>query len=354
MIKKSNSVVTVNLKRLKKNVEGLSTCLDKETKIMAVLKADAYGHGAVHVANALDSLVAGYAVNNIQEGIELRESGVEKPVLVFEPPQRLFVAKYFEHNLTATVSSAEHFELLPEDTLYHLNFDTGMGRLGFHPEEASRIAELVQENKSLNCTGIYSHFATSENPRSEKVAEQHQMFKKIRNHFPDGLTTHICNTGGTAFYETDQFDMVRLGIGLYGYPPGEIKIKEVTPALEWTTELVQVRQIKADSTVSYGATWKAPSVGFLGTIPVGYEDGLKRNLTGKMSVQIGDREYPLVGTITMNYSMVFLQDDHFDPGTKVKLLYRGNDAAGWAKKLNTIPYEILTSISPKVPRKYFR
>lgn len=352
MIQKSNSTVTINLRQLKKNVEELSKYLDKETYIMAVLKADAYGHGAVQVANALDSLVAAFAVNNIQEGIELRENGIDKPILVFEVPQKSFVSQYREQNLTATVSSDEHFEILPEGTAYHLNFDTGMGRLGFNPEEVKRVADLVQKNQQLSCTGIYSHFATSENPGSEMVVRQHQTFKKIRSHFSDKLTTHISNTGGTAFYKTAQFDMVRLGIGLYGYPPGETNIEGIAAVLEWKSELVQVKSIEANSTVSYGANWKAPAEGYLGIIPVGYEDGIKRSLSENIAVQIDSKEYPLVGTITMNYSMVFLQDDYFEPGTEVKLLHRKSDVENWAQKAGTIPYEILTSINPKIPREY--
>lgn len=352
MIKKSNSVVTINLTRIKKNVENLCTYLDEDTQIMAVLKADAYGHGAVQVARALHSVAAAFAVNNIQEGIELRENGVDKPVLVFEAPQKEFASQYRDQHLTATVSSEEHFELLPEGTAYHLNIDTGMGRFGFHPQKVKQVAELVQKNRQLSCSGIYSHYATSADPGSEMVERQHQMFKKIRSHFSDKLKSHISNTGGTAFYETAQFDMVRLGIGLYGYPPGETNIEGIAPALEWKSKLIQVRPIDANGTVSYGASWKAPAGGYLGTIPVGYEDGLKRNLSGNLSVQIGSKTYPLVGIITMNYAMVFLKDDYFEPGTEVKLLYSENDAGDWARKTGTIPYEILTGINPKIPREY--
>lgn len=352
MIEKSNTLVTVNLSRLKKNVESLSTFLDDDTRIMAVVKADAYGHGAVEVARLLDSVVGAFAVNNIQEGIELRENDIDKPVLVFEVPDKSSVSRYRMHNLTATISSEEHFEWLPNGTSYHLNFDTGMGRLGFVPEEAERVAGLVENHQEIFCTGIYSHFATSEAPGSPKVNRQHQVFKSILGHFPKELSVHISNTGGTAFYETEQFDMVRLGIGLYGYAPGEKAIKGIAPVLNWKSKLVLVKKIEANSTVSYGAKWKAPMTGYLGVIPMGYEDGLKRNLSGKAIVRIDSREYRIVGTITMNYCMVFLGKDRYEPGTEVEVLFPGNDAGDWAKKLGTIPYEILTSITPKAPREY--
>lgn len=353
MIQKSNSVVTVNLSRLLKNIEVLNRHLDDDTGIIGVVKADAYGHGAVKVAEMLEPLIEAFAVNDIHEGIELREQGITKPILVFEVPDRSLVSQYRMHNLTATVSAEEHFDWLPNGTSYHLNFDTGMGRLGFHPSKAKQVAELVENYNNIFCTGIYTHFATADNPGSKLVALQHEQFKEIRRHFSPKLRAHVSNTGGTAFYEMEQFNMIRLGIGMYGYPPGETEIEGIEPILNWETNLVQTKRIAADDTVSYGATWTAPEQGYLGIIPVGYDDGLKRSLSGKLSVRINSKVYEIVGTITMNYSMVFLGPDDYEPGTKVEVLYPENNAGDWAQKIGTIPYEILTSINPKIPRKYY-
>lgn len=352
MIQKSNSIVTVNLSALKDNVNTLSCFLDEDTRIMAVVKANAYGHGALKVAETLDPLVAAFAVNDIQEGIELRENGINKPILVFCVPEKSFASQYRVHNLTATISSKEQFELLPNGTSYHLNFDTGMGRLGFRPEDAEDVAQMVHQSSKLFCTGIYSHFAKADNPGSELVLRQHQQFVEIIQHFPDDISTHISNTGGLVFYETEQFNMVRLGIGLYGYPPGETEIEDLKPVMSWKTNLVQIKEIKAQNSVSYGATWFASEDGYLGVIPIGYDDGLKRNLSGKISVRIGSEIYDVVGTITMNYSMVFLRGDKYPLGTEVELLYPGSDALVWARQLGTIPYEVLTSINERIPREY--
>lgn len=352
MIQKSNSTVTVNFTTLKQNLETLRYHVDEDTRIMAVVKADAYGHGAVPVAKTLEPLVGAFAVNDINEGIELRENGITKPILVFEVPERSTVSQYRVHNLTATISSDQHFEWLPNGTSYHLNFDTGMGRLGFAPEEAQRVAHMVEDNKELFCTGIYTHFATADNPGSQLVNDQHEQFKTIRKYFPEKLSAHISNTGATAFYKTEQFNMVRLGIGLYGYPPGETEIEGLEPILNWNSRLVQTKRIAAHSTVSYGANWKAPQDGYLGVLPVGYDDGVKRNLSGKVSIQINDKSYQIVGTITMNYCMVYLEADSYESGTEVELLGSRQNARSWAEKLGTIPYEILTSINPKIPRKY--
>lgn len=352
MVQKTNSTVTVDLPRILSNVEKLTDRIQDETRIMAVVKADAYGHGAVEVAGALEPAVGAFAVNDIQEGIELREEGITKPVLVFAVPEQSHASKYRLHNLTATISAEEHFDLLPNGTSYHLNFDTGMGRLGFSPDKARRVAELVSDNRQLFCTGIYSHFATADDPDSEQVFGQHEMFREIRSYFPENISAHIANTGAISFYELEQYNMVRLGIGMYGYAPGETEISNLRPALRWKTRLVQVKTIRAHQTVSYGARWKAPNDGFLGVIPVGYEDGLKRSLSGQAFVRIEGMEFEIVGNITMNYSMVYLQNKTFEVGTEVELLYEGNDARDWAFKLDTIPYEILTSIAPKAKRTY--
>lgn len=352
MIRKSNAVVTVNRDVLIENLQTLRQFLDPGTRAMAVLKSNGYGHGAVEVAETLESRVEAFAVNAIQEGIELRESGIVKPILVFEVPQKEMASKYRMHNLTATISAEEHFGWLPNGTSYHLNFDTGMGRLGFDPSQAGEVAALVQQHLELICTGIYSHYATADKPGFSMPDRQRETFREILSYFPDNVTAHIANTGGTAFYDTTHFQMVRLGIGLYGYAPGDTAIEGLKPALGWQTFLVQSKEIIAGAKVSYGAKWQAPANGYLGILPVGYEDGVKRKLTGALAVRIAGREYEVAGTITMNYCMVFLRDDYYAPGTEVELLYPGSNASDWARKLDTIPYEILTGIDIRIPREY--
>lgn len=352
MIPKTNATVTVNRSILKQNLQTLKHHVNDDVRIMAVVKANAYGHGAVEVSKTLEPLVGAFAVNDIHEGIELRKAGIAKPIIVFEVPNEQEASKYRIHNLTATISAMSHFKLLPNGTSYHLNFDTGMGRLGFAPKDAEKVAQQVATNNELFCTGIYSHFATAEDPNSSIVSRQYDKFKQICSFFDDDLSIHIANTGGVAFYEMDKLSMVRLGIGLYGYAPGETAIKGLKPALRWDSHLVQAKHIKAGDTVSYGANWTAPKDGNLGIIPLGYEDGLKRSLTDKATVKIKGDTYKIVGNITMNYAMVDLRDDMHDPGTRVEVLGSDNNAYDWAQKIDTIPYEILTSINPRIPRKY--
>lgn len=353
MSQKLNATVTADLRVLRNNLEVLRKKISAGAEIMAVVKADAYGHGAVPVAKALQPLVSSFAVNDINEGIELRKSGITAPVLVFSVPEKELVSLYPEHNLTATVSAAMHFNLLKADTAYHLNFDTGMGRLGFLPEQAEKISGIVEQKKDLSCTGIYSHFATADTSGSGKVKEQYELFQRIRKSFPADLPAHICNTGATSFYTFNQFQAVRLGIGLYGYEPGEEKIEELQPVLTWSTHLIETKKKKAGDTISYGASWYMPLDGYIGVIPIGYDDGLRRNLSGQLKVKIHSKLYDVVGRITMNYTMIFLGEQYYPPGTEVELLNRQElTAREWAVKLNTIPYEILTGISPRIPRTY--
>ncbi|NGP87860.1 alanine racemase [Fodinibius halophilus] len=352
MIQKSNSTVSVNLSTIGSNIETLSTHVQDNVRIMGVVKADAYGHGATEVAEYIQPQVDAFAVNDIEEGIELREHGISKPILVFAVPEKRFVTEYRVHNLTATVSAIEHFDWLPAGTSYHLNFDTGMGRLGFLPEQVETVAELVDNNADLFCTGVYSHLATADTAGSERVIRQYKLVKKIRSYLNQELTIHIANTGGTVFYDFDQFSMVRLGIGMYGYAPGDSVIEGIQPALTWKSRLVQVKKIQATDAISYGAEWQAPQDGYIGVIPVGYEDGIKRNLSGNLTVLIGGKRYDVVGNITMNFCMVYLRSDQYSVGEKVELLFQGNTAKEWAQKVGTIPYEILTSINPKIPRTY--
>lgn len=320
---------------------------------MAVVKADAYGHGVLKVCEFIESDVAWFAVNDVFEAIELRDNGIQKPILVFGVPDTKTAPLYEQYKITTTVSDFSHFELLAEGTEYHVNIDTGMGRIGFSPRQAEEVVQRIKQKSTLSCTGIYSHFATADEPGSKKVQEQLEIFKEVRTAFPSQLLTHLSNTGGTLFYPDAQFDMVRNGIGMYGYPPGSTGVPEFNPALSWRSELSAVKKIPKGHTVSYGARWRSENACYIGILPVGYSDGVRRNLTGDLQVSIEGTRYDVVGTITMNYCMVNLKDQTFPVGTEVEVLGSSALTAGdWANRINTIPYEILTGIHPEIPRTY--
>lgn len=348
----ANAVITVSLPAIKHNLNLIKNHLPERHSIMAVVKADAYGHGAGRVARFLDEKVAMFAVNSVDEGIDLRNHGVESPILVFGVPEKPHLKLYSDSILTATISSVKHLEMLPSDIPCHLNIDTGMGRLGITPDELPQMLEKVQ-SYGIRCTGAYSHFATADQPDSFYAKKQFRLFRRLTKQLPEHWTIHMANSGGILFYPQATFDMVRTGIALYGYPPGKTAVEGLKPALKFQTRLVHINRISKGHSVSYGAGWSAPKHTNIGIIPVGYQDGIPRNLTGNLEVKIEGHHFPVVGTITMNYCMVDLGDCTFEPGTLVELFdgYRLT-AKTWADHLQTIPYEILTGISSKIPRKY--
>lgn len=349
---KQNSIIEVDLSAIRSNLRLIKREIG-DSGIMAVVKADAYGHGGAGVAGAVEGQVSAFAVNDLREGIELREAGITKPVLVFEVPERDRCSAYTSYDLTATVSALDHFETLPEGCSYHLNFDTGMGRLGLRPEQLEKAVSKIKSRTELQCTGIYSHFATADEPGSEQVLQQLEMFKEIKSSFDESLPAHMANTGGVFFYPASHFDMVRVGIGMYGYAPGRTAIPELKQAISWSSRLVQVCAVEKGGKISYGARWSAPADGYIGIVPVGYEDGVRRILSGRMEVEIDGTRYPVAGTITMNYLMVYLGDREIAEGTTVELINRAElSVSKWAGMLDTIPYEVLTSLNRAIPRRY--
>jgi alanine racemase len=351
-VEKQNATLTVHLDAIAHNVEVLQSYLQPATQQMAVIKANAYGHGAIKIAKHLEPKVVWFSVNDIHEAVELRGNGIRLPILVFGIPEEETAALYQEHKITATVSAKEHFNILPDGAAYHLNFDTGMGRLGFGLAQADEVKTLIDSHSNLRCTGIYSHFATAGEGDMSKMKNQFQAFKKLRSRLSPELITHMCNTAATMQLPEAQFDMIRTGIGLYGYAPGDIDIPALKPALSWESYLIQVNPIQKSETVSYGARWQCPADGFMGVIPVGYEDGIPRSLSGKFSVLIHEKKYPVVGTVTMNYCMIFLGRDELKPGSEVVLWNEEMNAGSWAREIGTIPYEILTGLPAKMPRSY--
>lgn len=321
---------------------------------MAVVKDEAYGHGALSVADYLKDRVEWFCTASLDEAIRLREHGVKNPILVFEIPPIGKESLYKKHNITASISDLSVFERLEIGTKAHIHFDTGMFRLGMLPEDVSEVIQKVNITE-LDYTGIYTHFANSDVKDHPRVTKQLDIFNDIRAQFSTELMTHTANSGAIFYYHDKGvlFDAVRPGVCLYGYAPGEVEIPDLEPAIEWKSNLVQVKKLKKGDLVGYGSRWEAPEAGYLGVIPVGYGDGVFRNLSNAFQVKIGNELYPQVGTISMDYLTVYLGREEIPQGKEVTILKNGMlSAKEWAKKMGTIPYEITTAISPKVKRMY--
>lgn len=339
---------------LNRNIRFLKSQLPDGTKQMAVIKADAYGHGAVKIAQFLSESVDWFGVATMEEAIELRENRIANPILVFEPPQPQFSYLYITHNLTAVVTHFDHFDYLDEGTDIHIEIDTGMGRLGFLPADVPQIINHIAENTDkLQLSGVMTHFANSDDGGDKSVQIQKNRFDEILKLFPENILIHVANSGAVLHYQDLAYDMVRHGISMYGYDPSGKQNEHLQPVLTWKSTVIQSRKIQKDWPVSYGSHWKAPKDGWLAVIPVGYADGLRRSLSNKLEVQIDGTWYPQVGTITMDYFMVFTGEKSFSAGEEVVIMGgERNNAYHIAELLKTIPYEILTDIHPKVERVY--
>jgi len=348
----SGSEATINLNSLNKNLEFLKQKSGKEN-VIAVVKANAYGHGALSISKHLEEKVSQLAVASVDEGIQLRKAGIELPILVFGVPSHANAAAYSRYRLTATVSHPGHFSLLPAGTGYHLNFDTGMRRVGLFPSQVEEVLQAMQKHKDIDCRGIYSHYATADDPGSEYVQTQHELFTEIRAQFPTEIPAHMSNSAAVLHYDVDHFEWIRVGIGLMGYAPGKTQPDGLIPALNWTTHAVMIRKINTGDRVSYGGTWRAPYAGYLATLPVGYADGIPRVLSNRLHVKIGEKMFPVVGNVTMDYCMVFLGEKRIKTGSVVHLMGRhGWPANTWAELANSITHEILCRLTPRVRRRY--
>ena len=347
------SIAEIELQTIKKNLDSIKQKTAGK-KMLAVVKCDAYRHGAVRVSHYIEEGVDWFAVATVDEGIDLRMGGIRKPILVFGVPTYENAAAYHTHNLTATISDTTHFSVLMDSTSYHLNFDTGMGRLGFSPGQAEEVRQLAVANQRLVCSGIYSHYATADDPGSDYVHIQQQRFKQVLAHFTEVPLVHMSNTGAATNYtDIDQFDMIRTGLGMMGYNSGLTRHSWLTPALTWKTKAVQVRAIKKGDVVSYSSTWVCPEDGFLATLPAGYADGIPRCLSNKLQVLMGNTFYRQAGNITMDMTMIYLGKDKIAQGSEVTLLGGSAwNAYEWAENGHTNVHEILTNITPRVEKVY--
>lgn len=347
-----SSFATISKELLRQNITVLKHKAGVE-KVLAVVKCDAYRHGARPVSGVVKDLVDWFAVATVDEAIDLRMSGITKPILVFGVPTYQTAAAYQTHGLTATVSHKTHFSILMDGTEYHINFDTGMGRLGFKPEQAEEVREQAVLNQRLICSGIYSHYATSDNPGSDFVQVQYDLFKKIVSQFSEIPLKHMSCTGTAGNYpDIDHFDMIRTGIGMLGYNSGSERFDWLEPVLQWKTKIAQIRPIKRGDVVSYSSTWACPKDGYLATLPVGYGDGIPRSLSNKLQVIINHNTYPQVGNVTMDYIMIYLGSDKINPGSEVELLGKSYNAQDWAEAAGTNTHEILTNLTGRVEKIY--
>jgi alanine racemase len=367
----------IHLDRLQLNIELIRKKVGPKVGICVPIKADAYGHGATRVAVAAIRAGAGsLAVASVQEGIELRESGIVAPILLLSLPILEELPAVVKHRLTSLVPDAEFAKALAlaakeqgEIADVHLKIDTGMGRIGCNIDEAAQLAASITSCKSLRYTGTASHLSVADSTQSDDIAytkKQIALFQeavaKIKAAGIDPGIVHIANSGAIVLHEDSYFDMVRPGLLMYGYPPIESMAETVPvkPVMELVTNIVFMKNVKKGDYISYGRTWQASEDTVLATLPIGYADGLPRTLSGNFSVCIHGKLYPLAGRICMDQCMVDLGINPPVSRWDQVSIFGGADtccdtvqsAADIAKKLGTIPYEITCNINKRVPRVY--
>jgi alanine racemase len=345
---------------------------------MAV-KADAYGHGSVRAAKAaLEAGVRYLAVATVDEGILLREQGIDAPIILLSAPQPDELFDMAANDLSPLVSDRESAAGAAEAAAragkrlqVHLKVDTGMGRIGVSPEDAADLAVFAASQAPLVYAGTATHLAVADSTAEADIAftkTQLALFGKtlaaIRQAGVDPGIVHAANSGGVLLHEDSWFDMVRPGIVLYGYSPlgkaGDagaaalgIKPLDIKPVMELRSKIAFIKKVKKGETVSYGRLWTAPEDTWIATIPLGYADGLPRALAD-FSVRIRDSFYPLVGRVCMDQCMVSLGRET-DIGRWEEVTIFGGSAAGAsdiAERTGTIPYEITCNINHRVPRVY--
>jgi alanine racemase len=339
----------VNLPRLKQNLENIRAHV-KPARVMAVLKANAYGHGVDEVAPFLASFADYIGVALVEEGIHLRQLGISKPILVMGGSLPDQVPLFVENGLTLAAASTELLEVA-EDTAsrarkkltVHLKIDTGMERIGVHDYEAGVFLEKSLSCSHLKIEGIFSHFANSEAPDLAHAKLQLERFLEVLSFYskrsiPQPPIRHIANSAAILQFPESYFDMVRPGVLLYGvYPGRHVKRSvEVKPALTWRSKVAYSKITRPERPISYGSLWQSDVPTRIVTIPCGYADGYFRVMTNHAKVIVNGKKYPQVGRICMDQFMVNL-GEYITP----------EDLAEWA---GTNEYEVMTNIGTRVPR----
>lgn len=365
--------VSVDLGAIAHNI-GLISTTAAPARVMAVVKADAYGHGVVPVAEAaLDAGADCLAVALVQEGIEIRRAGIEVPVLLLSEQPEQQVGDIVSHGLIATAYSVSYIDALEREARrrevigqeVHLKVDTGMNRVGVHPSQAvERAGRIVACGPWLSLGGVFTHLATADDLESSFSADQLHAFESVLGDIRSAgfviETVHAANSAAALFLPESRFDMVRVGIAMYGIAPSpglDESLTELRPALSLTASVSYVKRVAAGTGVSYGLRYRCPTDTTIVTVPLGYADGIaRRSGMEGVEVLIAGRRHPIVGVVTMDQLLVDVGDTPVEIGDEVVLIGSQGEhsitANEIAQRLGTIGYEIVCALSRRLPRRY--
>jgi alanine racemase len=361
----------ISLDAFRRNLGCVRSYCGKSTKIMAVVKANAYGHGMIEISREAVRGGADFlAVARVTEALEIRKAGILHPLLVFEiPPDGLIDAALAE-GIALSVSTADGAASISRiaskrraGASVHVKVDTGMGRLGFPHEAAPAHIASFLRLPHIELAGVYSHFATSEDPDTSFAASQiarfHDVLDGLRRLGIEVPLRHMANSGAVIALPGSHFDMVRPGIMLYGYPPSRTMMQShpVTPVLSLVSHISLLRAVAEGTSISYGRRYFTAGTTTIATVPIGYADGYTRLLSGRASAIIRGRLFPVVGTICMDHLMIDVgRDPECEAGDEVTFIGAdgGVSVTAWdiAATLGTIPYEVTCLVSARVPRVF--
>ncbi len=368
--------VNIDLDALDSNFTNIKRCVHDGCKIMSVVKAGAYGHGAVRVASELESRTDWFAVSNTDEAMQLRCASIKKPILILGYSDPELITYLADNGITQTVYSEEYAVRIAEKLSQagkkmsvHIKIDTGMNRIGFaaySEEDAENSARIIagihEKYPCLEFEGIFSHFAVADTLDNEFTKTQFDRFmnivEKLERYGIKFALRHICNSAATINNPEMHLDMVRPGLILYGLYPDEVKKNiGLVPVMELRSVVSHVHTLKKGETVSYGRLFTAEKDMKIATVPVGYADGLFRSLSGSTSFYISGNANtlaPQIGRICMDQCMLDVTGLDVKQDDEVTIFGKNPNVASLATVAGTIPYELMCAVSQRVPRIYVK
>lgn len=365
----------INLDNLIYNIKSLRNTLKKETLIMAIVKADGYGHGAITASKTfLENGADRLGVSILPEAVELRKSGIKEPIVVlnYTPPSQY--EKVLEHNLIQNIYSYEDAKKLSETAynmdklaIIHIKIDTGMGRIGFLPDrESIEDIKRISNLKNIKIEGIFTHFSSSDEKDKDYTRKQFEKFKWLVGELEkDGVNIdikHVSNSAAILDLPEYDLDMVRPGIILYGhYPSEEVSKKrlDIKPAMTLKSSISNIKIVPQNTSISYNRVFTTKRKSLIGTLPIGYGDGYSRMLTEKAEVAINGKRVPVIGKICMDQLMVDLSDLKKVNIKDEAILFGYENGVSpsveeVAKWLGTANYEVICMMSRRLPRVYIK
>jgi alanine racemase len=357
----------IDIAAFERNVAVVAGMLPQGSRLIAVLKADAYGHGAVELARCCrPELVAMIATSLLEEALELRHAGIGLPLFVLGPIKAAQIEEAADNDIAIGVVGPEELAAVcafarSREVTIHLKLDSGMGRMGVVESDLPRVIEMIRATPRLRIAGLYTHFADADDPEDPHTDAQIATFQRsvgiLREHGIDPPLHHLANSAATMRRLVTPGDWVRVGLSLFGGEPLVGAESKLEPVMRWRTEIARLKELPAGKTVGYGSTFRTTRLSRIATLPVGYADGYNRLLSNRGEVLVRGRRAPVIGRVSMDLVTIDVTDiADASAGDEVVLLgSQGGEtvsAEEIAERIGTISYEVFCAVSARVPRVY--